>query len=333
MDCKHCSEILKPEETIKCTACQSISHYSCIGINESEFKKILPMNKAKWKCPACKISKKNNTISPKLNTMSEKVNNNQAQIIDVKSLIAHFDDRFNSLHSTMESFKSFITEEFKKLSESVTFWSTKINSIESSITSIFDQINYLDKEVAKIDNFGTELEELKLKFKELSESSNRNEQWVRRSNIQINGIPQKKGENLVHIIKTLAEKSGYSINFGTDVDFVTRVAVRNDSSANKSRPVILKMQARYKKDDFLSSLRKLKNLKASDIGFSGSNNPIYINDHLSTYNKALLNEARRKCKEKCYQFCWVRNCTVMVRKTNNSPVIHITSKGSLNKIL
>ncbi|XP_050355676.1 uncharacterized protein LOC126776871 [Nymphalis io] len=308
MDCKHCSEIVRPEEMIRCTACQSMYHYSCVGINESDFKKILPMNKAKWKCPVCKISKKNN-ISPKLNMISDKINTNQAQIIDIKSLIAHFDERFNSLHYTMESFKSFITDEFKKLSESVTFWSTKINTIESSINSVVDRMNDLDKEVTKIENYETELVELKLKLRELSENTNRNEQWVRRSNIQINGIPQNKGENLVHIIKTLAEKSGYPINFNTDVDFVTRVAVRNDSSENKSRPIILKMQARYKKDDFLSSLRKLKNLKACDIGFSGRNNPIYINDHLSTYNKALLNEARRKCKEKSYLFCWVRNCT------------------------
>ncbi|XP_046978170.1 uncharacterized protein LOC124543894 [Vanessa cardui] len=333
MECKHCSNALKSEDMIKCTACHSIYHYLCVGMSETDFKKILPMNKAKWKCPVCKISKKPcQNISPKLPNTSEKINIISQSQLDIKSLIDHFDDRFNSLHSTMESFKTFITEELKKLSETVSFWSTKIKSVESSINSVVEHMNNLDIEVSRIDKLGTELEEMKIKFKELSDNNNRNEQWVRRSNIQINGVPQKKGENLITIIKTLAEKSGYPLNFNTDVDFVTRVAVKNDTSDNHSRPIILKMQARYKKDDFLSSLRKLKNLKASDIGFPGKNNPIYINDHLSAYNKLLLSEARRRGKDKGYLYCWVRNCTIMVRKTDNSPVIHITSKECLNKI-
>ncbi|VVD02911.1 unnamed protein product [Leptidea sinapis] len=179
--------------------------------------------------------------------------------------------------------------------------------MESCINTIVDRINDLDKEVSKVNSYQIELNDLKQKINELSEGTLRNDQWVRRSNIQINGIPHKKCENLIQIVKSLASKSGYCSNPDTDIDFVTRVAIKNDSVENKPRPIILKMQARYKKDDFLSSLRKIKNLKASDLGYAGVNTSIYANDHLTTYNtrKSLLNEARRRAKEKGFMYCWV----------------------------
>lgn len=101
--------------------------------------------------------------------------------------------------------------------------------------------------------------------------------------------------------------------------------------SKKPKPIILKMQSRYKKDDFLVSLRKLKNITAGDIGFTGVTSRIYFNDHLSSRNRQLFQRAKLIAKEKNYAYCWVRNCTIMVRKTDKSPVLHITSEDSLKK--
>ncbi|OWR49283.1 zinc finger DNA binding protein [Danaus plexippus plexippus] len=259
---------------------------------------MLPMNKAKWKCPNCKISKKISQSSPQELIASQP---HSILNVDANSLMSHFDERFNRLNSTIESFKTFITDELKKVTDTVKKWTERIVNIESSVKSVNE----------RIDNF---------------------EQWVRFSNIQINGIPQKKGENLINIVKLLAERSNFKLCPDTDIDFVTRVATKNDLDIKKPKPIIVKMQARYKKDDFLSSLRKLGSIKASDIGFPGVQNQIYVNDHLSTCNKALLREPKRLSKEKGYVYCWVRNCTIMVRRTDNSPVLHITSEESLKKI-
>ncbi|VVC86691.1 unnamed protein product [Leptidea sinapis] len=213
---------------------------------------MLPMNKL------LQIKKKGNPIT---NTIPESsFQSISAQNTDLKSMLAHFDDRFNSLNSTIESFKCFFTDEFRKLSETVTSWSSKITTMDSCINTIVDCINDLDKEVSKVNSYQIELNDLKQKINELPSA-------IRR-----------------HLKKRpVASKSGYCLNPDTDIDFVTRVAIKNDSVENKPRPIILKMQARYKKDDFLSSLRKIKNLKASDLGYAGVNTPIYANDHLSTY--------------------------------------------------
>ncbi|VVC90277.1 unnamed protein product [Leptidea sinapis] len=58
MLCNNCNIALIPEETIKCVACQETCHYACFGIKDTDYKKMLPMNKAKWKCNNCKSKKK-----------------------------------------------------------------------------------------------------------------------------------------------------------------------------------------------------------------------------------------------------------------------------------
>ncbi|XP_050359926.1 uncharacterized protein LOC126779846 [Nymphalis io] len=329
MDCKQCMDMLKPEVSIKCVRCQGNFHHECIGLSEDDFKKMLPMNKAKWKCPNCKISKKIGQSSPQELTASQQ---HSILNVDANSLMSHFDERFKRLSSTIESFKTFITEELKKVTDTVKKWTERIVNIESSVKSVNERIDNFEVELCKIHSLQAELNYLKTLIKDLKESHSKNEQWVRRSNIQINGIPQKKGENLINIVKLLAERSNFKLCPDTDIDFVTRVATKNELDIKKPKPIIVKMQARYKKDDFLSSLRKLGSIKASDIGFPGVQNQIYVNDHLSTRNKALLREAKRLSKEKGYVYCWVRNCTIMVRRTDNSPVLHITSEESLKKI-
>lgn len=312
MDCKFCSEVLRVEDCIKCASCNRTSHFQCVGLLEADFKKMLPMNKAKWKCPLCKSS----------NNLSN----------DAKSLLLMFDEKFNNLNSTIESFKTYVANEFKNITQTVKQWSERITDMEASINSVIKKIEYFDLEISKIDNLESKVNELKMTFQDIKESQSRSEQWVRRSNIQINGVPQKNGENLIQLIKALAEKANFPLSPDTDIDFITRIATKNDSSDGRPKPIILKMHSRYKKDDFLTSLRKLKNLKACDIGFSGRQNIIYFNDHLSTDNRALFNEAKRLAKQKGYNYCWVRNCTIMVRQKNDSPVIHITSKDCLKKI-
>lgn len=206
------------------------------------------------------------------------------------------------------------------------------SSIDTKLDELTGRMHTIESRVSALEECKAELDDVKKAISDVITDSRRNEQWVRRSNIQINGVPETKGENLFTIVRSLAELSGFPLNTNTDIDFVTRVAVRNDSDSAKPKPIIVKLQARYKKDDFMSSLRKFKNLKASDLGFPNSSNRVYINDHLSSYNKYLLKVAKQRANQKNYQYCWVRNCTVMVRRDERSPILFITSEEALNKI-
>lgn len=57
MECRICSNELQEADHIKCSSCLALLHYSCAGLSEKDFGRILPMNKIKWKCCACKEAK------------------------------------------------------------------------------------------------------------------------------------------------------------------------------------------------------------------------------------------------------------------------------------
>ncbi|CAH2095044.1 unnamed protein product [Euphydryas editha] len=108
--------------------------------------------------------------------------------------------------------------------------------------------------------------------------------------------------------------------------------VASKSQENKKpKPIVVKFLCRWKKDDFLAQVKKLK-LKCSDIGFSSNDNFIYFNDHLTSKNKVLLQSVKKSAKEKGYRYVWVKNCCIMVRRNDTSPVLHIINVNDLKKI-
>lgn len=205
------------------------------------------------------------------------------------------------------------------------FFTNRLDSFDFKMTE-------MDSRITALETVKSEVTELATRISDLEVTSRKNEQWARRSNVQINGVPYKEGENLFSVIAKLAGASKFQINPATDIDFITRVAIKS-SDAKSPKPIIVKFQTRYKKDDFLAAVRKAGGIKASDIGFVGSGNRIYANDHLSSYYKNLLKLTKSRCKDKNYAYVWVRNCTIMVRRTDKSPVLHITSEEALKNIV
>ncbi|CAH0725541.1 unnamed protein product, partial [Brenthis ino] len=166
----------------------------------------------------------------------------------------------------------------------------------------------------------------------LQNDINKKEQWARRSNIEIIGIPEAKNENLLNIISKIAGVADVKNYVATDIDFITRVTPKHNDS-KKSRPIIIRFLSRYKKDDFLTRLREKKNLKCCDIGYVGNSNRIYFNDHLTSFNKMILRKTKDLAREKKFKYVWIKNCSIMVRKNDTSPVLHIQSENDFKRIM
>lgn len=333
----------------QCSTCKFKFHFGCASITERGFNR-LGSGRDCWLCPSCRDKEASSsrideslpgsantrfssglplelTSTPKSSTLRGDLNHESQSVRDVlmeiSSKIAVLQSQFSAIQNIQTDLKQ-VTSDIAEMKQ----------TLSSRMDEISNRLESLEERVATLESTKTELEALKSVVGGLVDDSVRNEQWVRRSNIQLNGIPQRGGENLFAIVEKLSSLSGFKLNVDTDIDFVTRVAVKNDIEDKKRpKPIILKLQSRYKKDDFLAALRKLKDLKARDLGFLDSNSRVYINDHLSARNKYLLKQARTKSKEKGYSYCWVRNCTVMVRRTENSPVLHVTSEEDLKKII
>lgn len=340
-------------DCIMCTKCKKNYHLQCLFPSKNN-KDIPTDSKKSWICPECSIAQprhlnKDNTpvrntnvdeninlrrggsstvvSSPESESSTPKMIDTTAVIEIVKSVIS------TEISSLKAEFKSFILplenevkalrQEFLSIGESLDFFNTKFEDLSARLT-------HCEAEVKLFSSRAIEFEQLKSKLESMENVNNDREQWARRSNIEIYGVPERKNENLYSVLQNIAERADANLNIDTDIDFVTRVAPKNNNN-KKSKPIIVRFLCRWKKDDFLSLARKRK-LNCNDLGFN-SDNPIYLNDHLTSSNKSLLHSVKKMAKEKCYQYVWVKKCCIMVRRTNSSPVMHITSLTDLKKMV
>ncbi|CAG9790218.1 unnamed protein product [Diatraea saccharalis] len=89
---------------------------------------------------------------------------------------------------------------------------------------------------------------------------------------------------------------------------------------------------RLLKDNMVSASRK-RRMTTADLNISGDTKSIFINEHLTSYNKQLLKNAKEVCKNKQYIFTWTKNGRVYVRKGDTSPALWIAIEEDLKKIV
>ncbi|CAG9575508.1 unnamed protein product [Danaus chrysippus] len=228
-----------------------------------------------------------------------------------------------SMYPIQEELKTF-KKEFEIIKVSLDFINSKFDEINKRIECCEGEMNVLTQKCMDIGKLCSSVEEIEF-------NNNNREQWARKSNVEVYGIPERKNENLISLLQTVFDKTHLQFNINTDIDFITRVASKKND-VKKSKPIIVRFICRWKKDEFLSAVRKLK-LKCCDIGFNGNNNSIFFNDHLTSLNKALLQSVKKAAKDKGYEFVWVKNCSIMARRSNTSPVLHFVKSSDLKKIV
>ncbi|KAG7301073.1 hypothetical protein JYU34_015459 [Plutella xylostella] len=359
--CKKCQESVGSGAS--CSSCGSTFHFSCGGITERGFSR-LGRNKANWSCVACReainttqdscLGESSSALPPADGTTevvpvddftprktvplapgtpSSFCGKIEKGKISHEALLHQVLEKLTGMENQLASFHG-INDEIKGLKNHFVKLESTLNE---NMECLSQKITSLESQVKRLLKIKDEFDDLRKLVNGVILDTDKKDQWARRSNIEIIGIPEKKGEDLMAIVRTLAQKCDFNLKPEVDIDFVTRVAARGnidgeDSLNRRPKPILIKMQARYRKDDFLALLRKVKNLKASELGYSGCDSTIYANDHLTAKNKQLLRRTKTLAKERGYAICWVRNCVIMVRRSPDSPVIHINSDDDLKKL-
>ncbi|VVC94839.1 unnamed protein product [Leptidea sinapis] len=173
------------------------THYYCVELTETDFKMILPMNKIKWKCPTCK-GKKNTSaptsISPKGGIISSSVLN-----VDTETLTRYIDTKLASFRQQLrEDISSAVLEvskalryDINKLEQRMDSWDERLSQLERDHS--FHSNEALGSDIKQENNaLRTDLHLLTTKFDELDQAS-------RSCNVEIQNIPERKGENLIQL--------------------------------------------------------------------------------------------------------------------------------------
>ena len=229
--------------------------------------------------------------------------------------------------TTLQSITDQLNTIEKTLKE-LTHIKNDIKSVKKSLKTCVDTLVKQTKtlETLSKDNKTLKEDNVKLKsdVKRLNDRLEDLEQYGRRNNVEIQGIPEARGENLLHTITTLGVKMGCKIE-ASDVDVVHRLPARNQ----EHKPIIVKFVRRTVKLDLLNNRSRLAQVTSQDFDSTSTGNKVYVNENLTPYRKQLFYLARNKKKDSNYKYVWVKNGNVFMRKLDGHDAIKITCEEDL----
>ncbi|KAJ2937389.1 hypothetical protein O0L34_g16574 [Tuta absoluta] len=185
-----------------------------------------------------------------------------------------------------------IPGDLKVIRNEIVGMKTSFNDLKTAFDEINKTMQSLSDRITKTESRLTELENskkdqayaLQVHLDKLESERQETEQFSRIKNVEIKGVPQKKNENLLDLVSAVGKRIGYPI-LKPQIDFVTRV------QSYQIKPIIVCFINRYVKEDFVAAARampKTTPISSVDLGVAGKNSTVYVNDHLTVANKAIL---------------------------------------------
>nr|XP_006823167.1 PREDICTED: uncharacterized protein LOC102803782 [Saccoglossus kowalevskii] len=174
---------------------------------------------------------------------------------------------------------------------------------------------------------------LKYRVSDLECNHNELDQYIRRENLVISGVPQTESENTDAIALKIAQIADKNITM-SDIDVSHRIGKRKPSVGQRYNPpsqIIVRFTSRRARDAVYKARKNLSTVKTSSLGYEVTND-IYINENLTPIGKALFTKVNIKRKQCGWKFLWTHYGKILTKKDENSPVVYIPNEDSLCKI-
>lgn len=241
----------------------------------------------------------------------ESDSNLQSIMTEMRSMFATFKDeqneKFETICATMEDLKS-----------AFEFTTQKYNSA-------LEQIQKLEQE--RISD-GAYIRSLEGRLESY-------ERHTRSSCLEFRNIPSSQPEpkdTLLKTIITTVKVLDISLT-QSDIKDVYRISTSKDST---SKTIIVDFVSTLLKEKVLNQYKKhnrdRNRLTTEHIRLSGPAKPIFISENLTAYMKRIFFLARDFAKSNHFNFCWVKNGRIYIRKREGASVIRINDEKDLAQI-
>lgn len=214
----------------------------------------------------------------------------------------------------------------KEYSNSSDLLSGKIDAMQSDYASCKSVISDLKSNSVVYENNLKALQNKVLRLERISRSYN----------IELQAIPERKGENLLDIVKALLEK--INVSFSDDIIISCSRVGRRKHNSNRPRNVVVTLTSAKLRDTILSAVHRYNKANPTDmlntihLRIAGEARPIYVVENLTSVTRNIYMEARKASKTLNYQFVWIRSDKVFMRKNEHSPAIIINSLDKIQKL-
>ena len=213
----------------------------------------------------------------------------------------------------------------------------EIKRINKQNSQLMQKMKNLEQIVTKFDNQQTNTE------KQLEEL----EQYGRRENLEIHGIPLADNEDTGKIVQNVAKalkvqlsKSDISTShrlFNSNLnDQHQKLLNHRDQQPSAMRrnqppPIIVRFCNRDKRNEMFSKRLKLKSV-SNEIYPKPNAEILAIRENLTKFRKFLFSEANKVKHALCYQFLWTRQGQILLRKDSTSRIIKISNLNDLARV-
>ena len=213
----------------------------------------------------------------------------------------------------------------------------EIKRINKQNSQLMQKMKSLEQIVTKFDNQQTNTE------KQLEEL----EQYGRRENLEIHGIPLADNEDTGKIVQNVAKalkvqlsKSDISTShrlFNSNLnDQHQKLLNHRDQQPSAMRrnqppPIIVRFCNRDKRNEMFSKRLKLKSV-SNEIYPKPNAEILAIRENLTKFRKFLFSEANKVKHALCYQFLWTRQGQILLRKDSTSRIIKISNLNDLARV-
>lgn len=202
------------------------------------------------------------------------------------------------------------------------------DKLEDNTKVLKEQAEKIDRYLKKIEELSTENKQLKQVIANLENRVEDLEQYSRINTVEIQGIPQGESEDVADVVKEVGKALGMKIE-ECMIDACHRM--RSRPGSNDPPTIIVKFVRRGIKEELLRKRREKKTLSTKHMNLH-TDRPIYINESLSPARRRLAALARVAKREHHYQYLWIRNGKIFLRKENGAKVIQVTSKDDLKSL-
>lgn len=216
-----------------------------------------------------------------------------------------------------------IMAKLNTIEQKVTDTNTNLSTLQNKVDNLSTQLSNLKKEK---DDLSSKVDKLTEKNKQLMDAVNNLEQYSRKNNVIINGIPWSENEDIKEIIHNLADKLQVDLN-----PYNICAAHRLQSRENKTPAIIVRFNDNETKSEMIRAAKRIKPT-AKKLNFH-SNDRIFIGDHLAKHSSNLIKIAKTLRAEGKVMSAWTFNGQVYVRKSESDEAQRITDEEQLSNFV
>lgn len=315
----HCGKFVSTADSAKCNKCLATFHRTCAPGFDNK-------NLSKWSCRGCK-GKVTKSPAPSDEVLTDEqfmdANIGTNSPLSLSQEMRLLREVMSSVRKEMQDFR----QELVNLNTNMAEFNKRIDSVEQRVAAVEERISTHtcpDVTDPGVNNM----------IAQLKQDLNDREQENLMNDVQITGIPERSGENILHVVDLITRKIGVDMEARDIVSAERRGikrALEGGDGTQRPRPIVVRLTRRTVRDAVLKAARVRRGVDTTGI-LDGAPSRLYINEHLTRTNRALFHKAREEGRQRGWRYVWTRGGYVFARRETGTAAHRLKTENDIDRI-